>query len=180
MGGPQGFGENVVGRNDDGSTEAINITSVFEGLLNFFGQQYESFFLNNNGSITFNEPRLTYTPDAITGESENPEISPYFADVDTGIDGSPYDSFGSENPADLAPTEGGNSTGSDLVYYDLDEQNNTFTATWDDVGYFNENTDRRNAFQLQLIGQGVVTLTLFSAMKTSSGRLAMPAAVKMG
>ena len=151
LGGPRGFGENVVGRNDDGSTQAIDITPVFEGPLNFFGQQEDSFFLNNNGSITFEEPRSTFTPNTITAENGNPEITPYFADVDTG---GPLLEQGSEEPDNLTPTPGGNSTGSNLVYYDLNEQHNTFTATWDDVGYYSENTDRLNAFQLQLIGQG--------------------------
>ena len=47
--------------------------------------------------------------------------------------------------------QAGNSTGSNLVWYDIDEQNDKITITWDDVGYFNYKTNKTNAFQLQLI-----------------------------
>ncbi|MBA3009455.1 MAG: hypothetical protein FP812_04345 [Desulfobacula sp.] len=67
-------------------------------------------------------------------------IAPFWADVETYSPGS--------------PTPGGNSTGSNLVYYDLDATNHKFTATWDDVGYFSNHTDRLNAFQLQLVDRG--------------------------
>ncbi|MFP4133934.1 MAG: hypothetical protein ACLFTJ_07265 [Halothece sp.] len=40
LGGEQGFGENFLDRNDDESTEAIDITSVFDGPLNFFGNEF--------------------------------------------------------------------------------------------------------------------------------------------
>ncbi|MFP4337262.1 MAG: nidogen-like domain-containing protein, partial [Halothece sp.] len=142
LGGEQGFGENFLDRNDDESTEAIDITSVFDGPLNFFGNEFEELWVNNNGNITFNDSLSQFTPDGITSETNNPLITPYWADVDTS------------SSEELDPTPGGNSIGSNLVYYDLDEANNTFTATWDDVGYFSSNTDKLNAFQLQLIGQG--------------------------
>ncbi|NJM21737.1 MAG: hypothetical protein HC874_26720 [Richelia sp. SL_2_1] len=37
LGGSAGFGENVLNANDDNSTEFIDVTSVFESGLNFFG-----------------------------------------------------------------------------------------------------------------------------------------------
>ena len=45
---------------------------------------------------------------------------------------------------------GGASQGSNLAYYTLDAANDRFVATWDDVGYFDDHTDRVNAFQLIL------------------------------
>ena len=45
----------------------------------------------------------------------------------------------------------GNSTGSNLVWYDVDETSDIVTITWDDVGYFSAKTNKSNAFQLQLI-----------------------------
>ena len=54
----------------------------------------------------------------------------------------------------LTPTAGGNSTGSNTVYYDVDEVNGIFTVTWDDVGVYPENNSRLNAFQLQIIKAG--------------------------
>jgi hypothetical protein len=62
LGGPEGFGENTLFRNDDGSSSAIGITSVFGNGLNFFGHTYTALYLNNNGNITFIGPLGTFTP----------------------------------------------------------------------------------------------------------------------
>jgi len=48
----------------------------------------------------------------------------------------------------------GNSTGSNLVWYDLDPDTQTITVTWDDVGYYSGHQDKTNAFQLQLVNTG--------------------------
>src|SRR5262249_7153936 len=37
------------------------------------------------------------------------------------------------------------------LWYDLDTSNRTFTATWDDVGYYSGQTNKLNAFQLSII-----------------------------
>lgn len=136
LGGDAGFGENFLERNDDQSTELIDVTSVFEDGLNFFGTNYQGFYINNNGNITFNSSLSEYTPFAITGNTGVPLIAPFFADVDTGA-------------GSLTPSEGGNSTGSNLVYWDLDPAANTVTITWDDVGAF-PSGEVPNAFQLIL------------------------------
>ncbi|HZE16998.1 MAG TPA: nidogen-like domain-containing protein, partial [Mycobacterium sp.] len=142
LGGAAGFGENSLGPNDDGSTPAINITSVFgsEG-LNFFGTHFTSLYVNNNGNITFNSPNGEYTPQHIDAGAGNPIIAPFWADVDT-------------RGGAATATTGGHSTGSNLVYYDLDAANHVFTVTWDDVGYYNHHTNLLDAFQLQLVGTG--------------------------
>lgn len=141
LGGSAGFGENVLQANDDQSTGAINITSVFPQGLDFFGESYQSLFVNNNGNVTLNESLSTFTPFAITGVTSNPIIAPFFADVDT------RGTFGNTSP-------GGTSTGSNRVYWDLDTVNGIFTVTWDDVGYFDSSNDKVNAFQLRLIRRG--------------------------
>ncbi|MCB1937287.1 MAG: VWD domain-containing protein [Nitrosomonas sp.] len=141
LGGSAGFGEQLLARNDDGSTGFIDITSIFEDNINFFGREFSGLWVNNNGSVTFNGARATFTPNVITGVSNNPEITPYFADVDT-------------RGGAVAPTSGGNSTGSNLVYYDFDTVNDRFIVTWDDVGYFGNHTDKLNAFQLILTDRG--------------------------
>ena len=138
LGGDAGFGENLLARNDDGSTLEIDITSIFGAAgLNFYGRQFTSLWVNNNGSVTFNGARGTYTPSDITANNNNPEITPFYADVDTR--GGVVTDIGS-----------GNSTGSNLVYYDFDIANDRFIVTWDDVGYFSSATNLTNAFQLIL------------------------------
>lgn len=140
LGGPNGFGENNLVRNDDGSSSQIDISSVFTNGLNFFGTTYNSFYVNNNGNITFNDPQGSYTPTFITANTSNPMLAAFFADVDT-------------RGGDVAPSAGGTSTGANLTYYDLDAVNGIFTATWDDVGYYRNATNKLNAFQIIITDQ---------------------------
>ncbi|PIZ84205.1 MAG: hypothetical protein COX96_04995 [Candidatus Omnitrophica bacterium CG_4_10_14_0_2_um_filter_44_9] len=137
-----GFGSNNLPANDDESTGLINVSSVFVNGLNFFGNTYNGFYLNNNGNITFASALGTYTPYALTEATANPMIAPYFADVDT-------------RGVAVAPTPGGNSLGNNLLYYDLDTVNDRFTATWDDVGYYGSHIDKLNAFQLILTDRSI-------------------------
>ncbi|NNE52472.1 MAG: DUF4214 domain-containing protein [Sulfitobacter sp.] len=139
LGGELGFGGNLLPRNDDGSTDEIDLSSVFENGLNFFGETYTSLYVNNNGGVSFNAALSTFTPQTISSGT-TPGVFPFWADVDT--DGLP----GTVSP-------GGSSQGSNLVYYTLDTANDRFVVTWDDVGYYSENTDRVNAFQLILEDQ---------------------------
>ena len=145
LGGAKGFGEGSVAPNDDGSSAPINITSIFGGAgLNFFGTQYTSLFVNNNGNITFGSSLSQYIGAPIGGGGLSvPIIAAYWFDIDTR-----------GGPDTLSP--GGTSTGSNLVYYDLDADNRVFTATWDDVGYYSSHIGNPNAFQIRLIdvGQG--------------------------
>ena len=141
LGGTAGFGEAFLPRNDDGSTALIDIRSVFPQGLNFFGVVWTSVYINNNGNITFATSTGTFTPTQITGTTSNPIIAPFWGDVDTrGTAG--------------GITPGGTSTGTNLMWYDLDSATGTFTVTWDDVGYYNSASDKLNAFQLQLIKVG--------------------------
>ena len=142
LGGAAGFGEGVLGRNDDSSTGPIDIRSIFGATgVNFFGTNYTSLFVNNNGNITFTSSLSDFTPSPIGTGLSFPIIAPYWFDIDTrgGV---------------LTTSPGGTSTGSNLVYYDLDLTTHTFTVTWDDVGWYSFRSNPINAFQLQLIDQG--------------------------
>ena len=137
LGGPAGFGTDTVGPTDDGSSAAIDITSVFSGGFKLFGQSYNDIYVNNNGNVTFTGPLSTYTPEQIGTGYTSPIIAPFWADVDT--------TGGSTTPT------GGNSTGSNLVWYNVNATTHTVTVTWDDVGYYAGETDKADAFQLQMI-----------------------------
>lgn len=150
LGGSAGFGENVVERGDDNSTEAITITETFGGMLNFFGRGYSRIYINNNGNISFGQPLSSFTPSAFAPTTEAggvayPLIAPFWADVDTRAETAPGQS------------PGGTSSGANQVWYDLDAENHTLTVTWDDVGVFPydnaETASQKNAFQLRIIGQ---------------------------
>ncbi len=152
LGGAVGFGENYIARNDDSYASNINITSVFgPGGLNFYGQNYTTISINNNGNITFGGTGLSsYTPWGMQVANNKPMIAAFFADVDTrgyttNVNG----------PGAVTPTAGGTSQGSNLVWYDFDPSGyGILTVTWDDVGYFSSQTNKLNAFQMRLIGTG--------------------------
>ena len=140
LGGNKGFGENTLGANDDGSSARIDLTGIFgESGINFFGENYTSLYVNNNGNLSLNGSLSSFSPTPI-----NPSealIAPFWGDVDT-------------RGGTSTSTPGGNSMGSNLVYWDIDETNGVFTATWDDVGYYSQNDSLPNAYQVQLIDQG--------------------------
>lgn len=115
------FTDNTLPANDDGSTGAVGIGFN----INFFGTNYSSLFVNNNGNATFSGPLSTFTPSGITGVS-TPMLAPFFADVDT------------------------RGAGSGLVQYGQDTigGRNVFGINWINVGYYNSHTDKLNSFQL--------------------------------
>lgn len=120
LGGPRGFGEAFLDRNDDGSTPQLSLPFP----VNFFGTTYDNFYVNNNGNITFDGPLDSFTPSAFPG-APRPIIAPWWADVDT------------------------RNSDSGLVWYTAPNPN-TLVVTWDNVGYFEESADLLNSFQLIL------------------------------
>ncbi|MDD3855534.1 nidogen-like domain-containing protein [Sulfurimonas sp.] len=240
LGGEKGFGENSVYRNDDGYSDAIDITSIFSSGINLFQNTYTSMYVNTNGNITFNSGLYTYTPGSIGADTTYPIFAPFWADVDTrsgevsaatnvvvdvaydlntyrawlandteyfeqidilstlsnydissydlnyynafitsaqnlGVDSTTLSSYDlnhyynflyeknlqiDELTPDSSYNTNGNSMGSNLVWYDLDAATNTITVTWDDVGYYNYDQDKTNAFQLQLIKTGDSTFDI--------------------
>lgn len=134
---------NQLATTDDGNSVNVDLTGIFGAAgLNFFGSSYTSVWVNNNGNVTFGQSLSTYTPGGLTNAAGIPIIAPFWADVDT------------RGGTNLPPTPGGNSTGANRVFYDVDVANGIFTVTWDDVGYYSSATDKLNAFQLQFIKRG--------------------------
>lgn len=123
-GGVSGYGTQSLFANDDGSSARLNLP--FE--IRWFDQAYSTFFLNNNGNITFNTSLGSYTPDPfpISGQ---PMLAPYWADVDTR---------GSSSAA-----------AANKVWY-ASPDSSTLIVTWDQVGYYASHTDKVNSFQLVL------------------------------
>ena len=113
------------GRNDDGFSGPINLGFT----LSLYGTNYTSFFINNNGNVSFGSGIADYTPNGPTGANA-PIISPFFADVDT------------RNPA------------SGVVQFNQIMSGSTVVAdviTWPSVGYFSEEANELDTFQLVLL-----------------------------
>ncbi len=121
-----GFDANTLAANDDGSTNLVSLPFT----INFYGTDYSSLYVNNNGNVTFNAAQFNYTPYGLgSGYSGQPIIAPFFADVDTRGAGSGLTSYGT-----------GNYAGHDA-----------FGVTWPGVGYYFYGTDKLNTFQLILV-----------------------------
>ena len=121
FGGSAGFGDLTQEPNDDGSSNQLNLPFT----LNFFGNNYNTFWANNNGNITFGGPVDSYTPDAFP-VSGQPMIAPFWADIDTRGTG---------------------------AVYTASPNANTLVTTWNDVGYYGAHTDKVNDFQLTLLNR---------------------------
>jgi hypothetical protein len=127
-----GFDSNTLARNDDGSTGLVPLGFM----LNFFGTQYDSLFVNNNGNVTFDFPLSTFTPFDLT-TTGRVIIAPFFADVDTRLAGDP-------------------------VRYGTGEVGGrpAFGVTWNNVDCFSSSSLRtaRNFFQVILIDRSDIAL----------------------
>lgn len=120
MGGAAGFGELAMGRNDDGSSSLLNLP--FD--INFFGNVFSNFFVNNNGNLTFNGRVSGYTPVPFPIASQ-PMIAPYWGDVDTRCLSCGEVYVGAPNPDNVI-------------------------VTWHNVGYFSNHATLTNSFQVIL------------------------------
>lgn len=129
IGTASGYGTLALPAGDDNSSGAIDITSVFgtQG-INFFGTNYTSLYINNNGNLTFGSPSGAYTPSSINAGFNIPIIAAFWGDVDT--------------------------RGTGHVYYTLDAIDGVMTITWDRVGYFSSHSNLTNSFQIVLLNEG--------------------------
>lgn len=104
-------------RNDDGFSNQIALPFTF----NFFGTNYDSLYINNNGNISFTTPYAIFTANPFPDSTFN-MIAPFWADVDT------------------------RNNLSGLVYYKITPTH--MIVKWDSVGYYSQHTDKLNTFQL--------------------------------
>lgn len=107
---------------DDGSYGAVSLPFTFT----FYGQTYTSLYINVNGNITFGAPYSTYSASGFPSASVPAMIAPFWGDVDLR----------------------GSSTGTNKAYYKL--ESNKITVVWVEVGYYNQNIDLVNSFQVVL------------------------------
>ncbi|OLD03815.1 MAG: hypothetical protein AUJ07_05680, partial [Crenarchaeota archaeon 13_1_40CM_3_53_5] len=117
-----GFNQTALAANDDGSTGLVPLNFT----VNFFGTNYTSLYVNNNGDLTFDSALVTFTPFPLT-TTQRVIIAPYFADVDTRV---------------------GN-----LLRYGNGTVNGhpAFGATWPGVGCYNQINIVKDYFQVVLI-----------------------------
>lgn len=130
FGGERGFGNLIMEPNDDESSSRL--TLPFQ--LNFFGNAYSSYWVNNNGNVSFSGPLRAFTP-KLFPISDAAMIAPFWADVDT------------RDQTTNLPVPFMNNV------YLATPDTKTVVVTWDSVGYFDRHNDKQNTFQLVLKDQ---------------------------
>ena len=111
--------------NDDGFSGPIPLGFV----LNLFGTDYTEFWANNNGNVSFTDGLDSWLPGALS-----------------------VGTFRSSRRFLRMSTPRG--AGSGLMHLRNDIPNEII-VTWDQVGYYNQNTDKLNSFQLVIRGPGL-------------------------
>jgi len=107
----------ILAGNDDGSSGVQS----FPFLFNLYGIDYTTFYVNNNGNVSFGGGYGTYTPYGFPVNSY-PMLAPFWADVDT-------------RPA-----------ASGKVWIRI--LPHQVTVIWDHVGYYGNQIDKLNTFQV--------------------------------
>jgi hypothetical protein len=115
--------------NDDGSSPRVTLPFT----INYFGNEFSSLFVNNNGNVTFDTALSTFTPFPLL-TTNRAIIAAFFADVDTRGTGSGTTHYGAISAGETQI--GGHPA---------------FCVNWVNVGYFGGHVDKRNSFQLVLI-----------------------------
>jgi len=110
--------------NDDSSTGTVPLPFG----VNFYGDTFESLYVNNNGNVTFDAPLSTYTPFGLAG-TNRAIIAPFFADVDTRVGSTVHYGWGETTYAG----------------------HRAFCVNWVNVGYYSMHTDKLNSFQLVIV-----------------------------
>jgi len=137
-----GFTGNTLGATDDGSTGSVGLGFS----VNFFGAAGSSVFVNNNGNVTFTSALEQFTPQGLstgTGIGQ-PIIAPFFADVDTNGAGSGLTQYGTG----FAPVD---------AYLGWTGSMAAFGVEWPLVGYYDEQFDKLNTFELLLVDRSDVS-----------------------
>ncbi|NUQ62011.1 MAG: S8 family serine peptidase, partial [Pirellulales bacterium] len=142
-----GAGTQMLSNTDDGSTAEQDLGFT----LNFYGTDYDKFFINNNGNITFGNALGQFIPQGFP--QATPIIAPFWADADT---------------------RGG--AGLVTLTKSMTAQGRTYAQIdWVDVGYFNQldptNTDARNAFSLYIEDDpaGDIVVFTYKSLEWASG-----------
>lgn len=125
---PGSGGWSVLAANDDGSTGQLALGFNFD----FYGSTRSNVYVNNNGNVSFGSSFFSFSPTGFPS-SQFVMIAPFWGDVDTR-------------------------GGSGRAYYKQDTYNGdpVFVAHWEKVGYYSQNIDKLNTFQVVLSPAGVL------------------------
>jgi Nidogen-like len=141
-----GFDSTSDGRNDDGTYTTGGCNNAYPGGtctgtpvpigfdVDYFGQIFDTVYINTNGNVTFDAP-LPYVSGLLQSsllDAYDDIVAPFLADVDTRNPNSGVVTFG-DGTFDGYPA---------------------FGVNWINVGYFDDEANKLDSFQLLLVDEG--------------------------
>lgn len=134
----------AMGPNEDGSTGLITLPFTFC----FYGTDYTSCYINNNGNVSFGSPYSTFTASGFP-IAAFPMLAPFWGDVDTR-------------------------SGLGEVWYKITPSR--MVVIWNNTGYYSVHGDKRNTFEMimtdgndPLIGVGNNVAFSYTTMQWTTG-----------
>ncbi len=115
--------------------DVINVVAHLPFSFNFYGELFDSLYVNMNGNVSFGQQYIWYPGGSFANDfpfSPEKVLAPFYGDVDT------------RDTLDTIPT----SYLHGRLLYKVTPH--AFYLNWDDVGYYGYQGDLRNSFQLIL------------------------------
>ncbi|KAI0241926.1 Nidogen-2 [Lamellibrachia satsuma] len=138
---------------DDVSSDRVQLVRA----ITYFGHRYSSIYVNLNGVLTFKNGLLRYRSDKQLPIGRQ-IIAPFYADIDTRLSGNVYYRE-SQDPSLRKKAE--DEIGEHFPDSAGFRPQSLFIATWDDVGYYSEQYDLTNTFQVVIASDETDSFVMF-------------------
>uniref|UniRef100_A0A669QBQ2 NIDO domain-containing protein n=2 Tax=Phasianus colchicus TaxID=9054 RepID=A0A669QBQ2_PHACC len=127
---------------DDGTSKRLPLSVPFT----FYGKEYRTLYVNNNGVISFDTQVKQYTPDPFPLADGRPFVTPYWGDVDNVLGGEIYYRQTTDPALLKLITQNINQYFPSIPF----TATWAFVATWDHVAYYGSTSNKGNTFQATL------------------------------
>ncbi|XP_054855759.1 sushi, nidogen and EGF-like domain-containing protein 1 [Eublepharis macularius] len=141
-------------KEDDGTSPEITLTEPFA----FYGKQYHSLYVNNNGVVSFGVNVSQYTPDPFPLDGGSPFVAPFWGDVDTRIAGKVYWRQTRDQAVLRRCTADINQYFPEVPFVAVW----ALIATWDHVAFFRSASKKVNTFQAVLTTDGNIAFIMLN------------------
>ncbi|XP_077193134.1 sushi, nidogen and EGF-like domain-containing protein 1 [Paroedura picta] len=151
-------------KSDDGTSPEIPIAVPYT----FYGKEYTSLYVNNNGVVSFGVNVSQYTPDPFPLNIGCPFVAPYWADVDNRMGGDVFWRQTQDAAVLSRCTADINTYFPEIPFTAIW----AFVATWDHVAYFGSASKKVNTFQAVLTTNGKIAFILlnYADIQWTTGR----------
>uniref|UniRef100_A0A8C3PXL9 NIDO domain-containing protein n=1 Tax=Chrysolophus pictus TaxID=9089 RepID=A0A8C3PXL9_CHRPC len=127
---------------DDGTSKRLPLSVPFT----FYGNEYRTLYVNNNGVISFDTQVKQYTPDPFPLADGRPFVTPYWGDVDNVLGGEIFYRQTTDPALLKLITQNINQYFPSIPF----TAKWAFVATWDHVAYYGSTSNKGNTFQATL------------------------------